>query len=59
MAASLRPRSGRSTLQDITILGGSVLDAADTGLGGSFLLSDTTTLAGGGTVTFEGTGEFR
>ena len=25
---------GRSTLQDVTILGGSVLDAADTGLGG-------------------------
>ena len=49
---------GRSTLQDVTILGGSVLDAADTGLGGSFLLSETTTLAGGGIVTFEGTGEF-
>jgi fibronectin-binding autotransporter adhesin len=48
----------RSTLQDVTILGGSVLDAADTGLGGSFALSDTTTLAGGGTVTFEGAGEF-
>ncbi len=47
----------RSTLQDVTILGGSVLDAAD-GLGGSFGLSDTTTLAGGGTVTFEGAGEF-
>ena len=49
---------GRSTLQDVTILGGSVLDAADTGLGGSFGLSETTTLAGGGTVTFEGAGEF-
>ena len=49
---------GRSTLQDVTILGGSVLDAADVGLGGSFALSETTTLAGGGTVTFEGTGEF-
>ena len=48
----------RSTLQDVTILGGSVLDAADTGLGGSFGLADTTTLAGGGTVTFEGAGEF-
>ena len=49
---------GQGTLQNVTILGGSVLDAADTGLGGSFALSETTTLAGGGTVTFEGTGEF-
>ena len=35
-----------------------MLDTDDTGLGGSFGLSETTTLAGGGTVTFEGAGEF-
>jgi hypothetical protein len=46
-----------SLLEDVTILGGSVLQAVDNGFIGSFRLADTTTLAGG-TVTFEGAGEF-